>query len=81
MYIEQLNHIKITKVEENNKSEIFMRNKREGVYDTTKYMNYLNTNEKNILPKNLNKIKMYKVYQNEKCVEELLKFIQLEIGE
>lgn len=81
LYIEQLNHIKIIKVEENNKSEIFMKNKRDGVYDTTKYMNYLDTSEKNTLPKNLSKIKMYKVYQNEKCIEELLKFIQLEIGE
>ena len=58
-----------------------MKNKRDGVYDTTKYMNYLDTSEKNTLPKNLSEIKMYKVYQNEKCIEELLKFIQLEIGE
>lgn len=79
IYIEQLEHIKIKKMEEKlKKNEILLKNKREGMYDTTKYMDILEINQKNVLPKNLSNINMYKVYQNERCIDELVKFLQLE---
>ena len=79
MYIEQLEHIKVEKVEGNQKKEILLRNKREGVYDTTKYMNILDISKTRELPEHIGPIKLYKVYQNEKCIEELIEFIHSEI--
>lgn len=80
IYIEPIEHIKIEKLNDIQKKEILLKNRREGIYDTNKYMTALDICKKNDLPSNLNQIDAYKVYQNEKCIDELIEFIQLRIN-
>lgn len=75
IYIEQLEHIKIKKVDEINKIETLMRNKREGIYDTNKYLKIIENNNCK-LPINIKNIEMYKIYQNERSINELVDFIK-----
>lgn len=76
-YVEQLEHIKLRKIEESSKKrEIILKNKVDGVYNTTKYINSLDMGRKTNLPNNLNKVNIYKVYQSEKCIDELIAFTQ-----
>ena len=78
IYIEQMKHIQIIEIKDIDKQEILFKNKRTGVYDTIKYMKE-SKNIINKLPTNLNKIKMYKIYQNENNLNEIIDFINSKI--
>lgn len=80
MYLEPIEHLKINKIQGFDKKEILLKNKREEIYDTTRYMKILSLNEKVDLPNNLNKIDIYKVYQNERNTKELIEFISSKIN-
>ena len=78
IYIEQMEHIQIIEIKDIDKQEMLFKNKRTGVYDTIKYMKE-SKNIINKLPTNLNKVKMYKIYQNENSVNEIIDFINSKI--
>ena len=76
IYMEELSKIKTRELYGIDKNEILLKNKRNGIYDTVKYLKFINDNQStNTLPSNLDNIKMIKIYQNEKTINELINLI------
>ena len=78
IYIEEISKIKTRELNGIDKNEILLKNKRNGIYDTVKYLKFINDNQSmNTLPSNLDNIKMIKIYQNEKTINEFINLIDV----
>lgn len=76
LYFPELEHIRIIELTENQKAEVLQRNRRCGSYDTIRYLSSIFENP-SIPLLDTQQISIYKIYQNEKNIDELFNFINL----
>lgn len=78
VYMPELQHIQIKSLNKEEKIETLLKSVRKGSYDTIRYMDNLFINKHNSLSRltNIaNNVPVYKIFQNEKNINELLNFI------
>lgn len=78
IYMPEIEHLQIKELNEEEKMDILLKNRRKGSYDTIIYIDDLFNNRPNNLF-DIETISMYKIYQNEKNINELLSFIYKKI--
>ncbi len=77
-YMPEIEHMQIKKLNTEEKREVLLKNRRNGSYDTIRYIDDLFNNKKSSLCK-IENIPFYKLYQNEKNANELLDFININL--
>lgn len=70
IYMPELEHIKIKKLDEEEKKENIVKYKTQGAYSSTKYIGEI-LGINNISMPNLNNINIYKIYENEGNIREI----------
>ena len=75
IYMPDIKNIKIRKVDKIEQIEIFNKNARRGTYDTMRYMIPLLKSNNKVILDEFKDITVYKIYQNEKNIKELIEFV------